>query len=82
MAIFHGGPPADLATRPAIPQTVRRHRMLRPPLLPAPQEPSVLISMNSTSLTPSQPALQGVPINQDYSSCLRLLGGLARKVGG
>ena len=32
MAIFHDGPPADVATRPVIPQTVRRHRMLRPPL--------------------------------------------------
>ena len=32
MAIFHDGPPADFATRPATPQTVRRHRMLRPPL--------------------------------------------------
>ena len=32
MAIFHYGPPADFATRSATPQTVRRHRMLRPPL--------------------------------------------------
>ena len=32
MAIFHDGPPTDFATRPATPQTVRGHRMLRPPL--------------------------------------------------
>ena len=32
MAIFHHGPHADFATRPATPQPVRRHRMLRPPL--------------------------------------------------
>jgi len=32
MAIFHHGPHADVATRPATPQPVRRHRMLRPPL--------------------------------------------------
>ena len=32
MAIFHHGPHVDFATRPATPQAVRRHRMLRPPL--------------------------------------------------
>jgi len=32
MAIFPDSPHADLATRPATPQTVRRHRMLHPPL--------------------------------------------------
>ena len=34
MAIFHHGPHADFATHSATPQPVRRHRMLRPPLLP------------------------------------------------
>ncbi len=32
MAIFHAVLPADFATRPATPQTVRRHRRLRLPL--------------------------------------------------
>ena len=32
MAICPDDPHADLATHPATPQTVRRHRMLRPPL--------------------------------------------------
>ena len=32
MATFHDGPPAESTTRPATPQTVRRHRMLRPRL--------------------------------------------------
>ena len=30
MAIFHDGPPADVATRPASPQTVSRHRLFPP----------------------------------------------------
>jgi hypothetical protein len=34
MVIFHQGPHADFATHPATPRPVRRHRMLRPPILP------------------------------------------------
>ena len=32
MAIFHHGPHADFATRPATPKAARRQRMLRPSL--------------------------------------------------
>jgi len=77
MAIFHHGPHAGSAPRPATPQTVRRHRVL-PPIAGRHHTRRVLGNVTSFRLTPvSMP--RGAARRRDRRGGFRLTLGDARE---